>query len=83
LTTARKNHYTHARGEFRKSARLSLSIVGIFEKYLKKVNNISKRGGSHLHHSSNLKKYEGEITNGYPQTISHIISGRKSGDTHL
>ena len=44
----KKNHYTHARGKFRKSARLSRSFVGIFvgifDNNLKIVNNISKSG---------------------------------------
>jgi len=41
---ARKNHYTHARGKFRKSARLSRSFVGIFDSNLKIFNDISKSG---------------------------------------
>ena len=36
--TARKNHYTHARGKFRKSARLSRSFggtkEGIFDQHI-------------------------------------------------
>ena len=55
---ARKNHYTHARGKFRNSAHLSRSFVGIFvgisENYWKNVNNISKSGGRHLHHTTIL-----------------------------
>jgi len=51
----KKNHYTHARGKYRKSARLRRSFVGIFvgifDNNLKIVNNISISGGRHLHQS--------------------------------
>ena len=72
-STKRKNHYTHARGKFRKSAHLSRSFGGKFGGKNGGVrnifNNISKSGGRHLHHTTILSS--SKLSHKY--VIIHLI----------